>query len=129
MLLLGYSDTRTLELKIPFSFPHPHGVHVYAVRAISEATNDSALLLHISNFGAARARAMKSGSGAFDVDDYVGKLVIFMGGRHGVKEREGARADDEDDDDDDDDDGQLDWGRIGWKAMARSHRVPTMDFM
>ena len=99
------------------------------MRGTGEATLDSDLLVKASVQSAMLARAMKSSGGAFDVDDYVGKLVIFMGGRHGVKEREGVRADDEDDDEDDDDDGQLDWGRIGWKAMARSHRVPTMDFM
>lgn len=72
------------------------------------------------------ARAMKSGSGAFDVDDYISKLVIFMGGRHNVEE---GRENDDDDYDDAGDGGQLDWERIGWRAMTKTHRVPVMDFM
>lgn len=72
------------------------------------------------------ARAMKSGSGAFDVDDYISKLVIFMGGRHNVEE---VGDDDGDSYDDEGDGAPLDWERIGWKAVAHSHRVPVMDFM
>ena len=72
------------------------------------------------------ARAMKSGSGAFDIDDYISKLVIFMGGRHSVEE---VGENDEDEYDDEGDGAPLDWERIGWKAMAKSHRVPVMDFM
>lgn len=87
---------------------------------------DSELLVKASVQSAMLARAMKSGSGAFDVDDYISKLVIFMGGRHGVKEVE---IGDEDEYDDNDNDAPLDWERIGWMAMAKSHRVPVMDFM
>lgn len=96
------------------------------VKGTGEATLDSDLLVKASVQSAMMARAMKSGSGAFDIDDYVSKLVIFMGGRHDVQEV------DEDDDgsyDDDGDGAQLDWERIGWKAMAKSHRAPVMDFM
>jgi non-structural maintenance of chromosomes element 4 len=74
------------------------------------------------------ARAMKSGSGAFDIDDYITKLVIFMGGRHNI-EQVNEGAEDEDEYDDEGDGAQLNWERIGWKAMAKSHRVPVMDFM
>ena len=112
----------------PYSHhPHPHGVHVYAVRAISEATNDSALLLHISNFGAARARAMKSGSGAFDVDDFVARLITYMGGRKPLS----PVGDEEEEDTSEYDAGgaPLDWERIGRRALAKSKRVPVMDFM
>ena len=96
------------------------------MKGTGEATLDSDLLVKASVQSAMMARAMKSGSGAFDIDDYVSKLVIFMGGRHDVQEV------DEDDDgsyDDDGDGAQLDWERIGWKAMAKSHRAPVMDFM
>ncbi|TFK94495.1 hypothetical protein K466DRAFT_632466 [Polyporus arcularius HHB13444] len=98
------------------------------VRAIKEATHDSALLVHISKFGAARARAMKSGSGAFDVDDFVARLITYMGGR--------KPTGDIDDDDDDDDASEhdaagapLDWERIARRALAKSKRSPVMDFM
>ncbi|RDX45716.1 hypothetical protein OH76DRAFT_1486036 [Lentinus brumalis] len=98
------------------------------VRAIKEATHDSALLVHISNFGATRARAMKSGSGAFDVDDFVARLITYMGGRKPLapigdideevvaSEHDAAGA-------------PLDWERIARRALANSKRVPIMDFM
>ena len=88
---------------------------------------------------AAKARAMKAGTGAFDIDDFVSKLITFMGGRRGggagPKDHPSRGEDDnygeEDDDDDDegDDDQPLDWEKIGRKALAKSRRVPLMDFM
>jgi hypothetical protein len=91
---------------------------------------------------AAKARAMKAGAGSFDIDDFVSKLITFMGGRRaggaggGPKDRpaqgEEADADDDDDDDEeeeDEDDEPLNWERIGRKALAKSRRVPVMDFM
>lgn len=87
---------------------------------------DSNLLLKASMKSAALARAMKSGGGAFDVDDFVSKLITFMGGRRNAA----MRPDDNSEYDEDDDDGTpLDWERVGWKAMAKSRRVPVMDFM
>jgi len=91
---------------------------------------------------AAKARAMKAGAGAFDIDDFVSKLITFMGGRRGgggggagPKDRDRpsqADADydeDVDDEEDDEDDEPLDWERIGRKALAKSRRIPVMDFM
>ena len=89
---------------------------------------------------AAKARAMKAGAGTFDIDDFVSKLITFMGGRRGGAGAGGGGGKDrpadggsayslEDDDDDDDDDEPLDWERIGRKALAKSRRVPVMDFM
>ena len=88
---------------------------------------------------AAKARAMKAGAGAFDIDDFVSKLITFMGGRRsgggggaGPKDSEQADADYDDDDEEDDDDESdepLDWERIGRKALAKSRRIPVMDFM
>jgi non-structural maintenance of chromosomes element 4 len=85
---------------------------------------------------AAKARAMKAGAGAFDIDDFVSKLITFMGGRRGggagPKDRSSGGEDEydgEDDDDDDGDDEPLDWEKIGRKALAKSRRVPLMDFM
>lgn len=96
------------------------------VKGTHEATLDSEVLVKASMHSALLARAMKSGGGAFDVDDFVSKLVIFMGGRHNVEEI----GDGEDDDYNEEGDGTpLDWERIGWKAMAKTHRVPVMDFM
>lgn len=70
---------------------------------------------------------MKSGSGAFDIDDFVSRLVIYMGGRKTLN------LDNDDDssyDDDAEDDGiPLDWEKVGRKVLGKSHRVPVMDFM
>ena len=75
--------------------------------------------------GAQKARSMKSGSGAFDIDDFVSKLVMFMGGQ---KSLEDALPDDSDQDTNDIS-STLDWDRIGRKALAKSRRVPAMGFM
>ncbi|TDL26111.1 hypothetical protein BD410DRAFT_764462 [Rickenella mellea] len=97
------------------------------VKGPQEATLDSAFLLQASGLGAAKARQMKSGSGTFDIDDLVAKLITFMGGRKHADERpENAGSDDEIDDDGD---APLEWEKIGRKALAKSRRVPAMDFM
>ncbi|KAF8161208.1 Nse4 C-terminal-domain-containing protein [Crassisporium funariophilum] len=95
------------------------------VKGPQEATLDSHLLLVASNMGAQKARAMKSGSGAFDVDDFVSKLVSFMAGPNALED---ALPDDSDAEDTNDG-SPLDWDRIGRKAMAKSRRVPVMGFM
>ncbi|KAH9485011.1 Non-structural maintenance of chromosome element 4 [Psilocybe cubensis] len=93
------------------------------VRGPQEATLDAQLLLMATNLGAQKARAMKSGSGVFDADNFVSKLVTYMGGKSFEAMSE----------DSDSDDGHgrppLDWDRIGRKAMAKSHRVPLTGFM
>ena len=45
------------------------------VKGPQEATLDSHFLLMASTMGAQKARTMKSGSGLFDIDDFVAKLV------------------------------------------------------
>lgn len=100
--------------------------HDHVVKGPQEATLDSHLLLMASNMGAQKARAMKSGSGAFDIDDFVSKLVMFMGGQ---KSLEDALPDDSDPEDVNDFSSTLDWDRIGRKAIAKSRRVPAMGFM
>ena len=118
--------------------PRPH--FRFPVSAPQEATLDSAFLLTASNMHAAKARAMKAGAGAFDIDDLVSKLITFMGGRRGggggagPKDRDRQADADYDEDvddeeDDDDDDEPLNWERIGRKALAKSRRIPVMDFM
>ncbi|KAI0808035.1 Nse4 C-terminal-domain-containing protein [Fomes fomentarius] len=98
------------------------------VRAIQEATNDSGLLLQISQIGAAKARAMKSGSGAFDVDDFVARLITYMGGRKPVSPV-GDGDEEEDESEYDAAGAPLDWERIARRALSKSRRVPAMDFM
>lgn len=79
-----------------------------------------------SSMGAQKARAMKSGSGAFDVDDYVSKLVQFMGGQRTIED---TLPDDSDSEEVHDVGPSLDWDRIGRKAMSKSRRVPVLGFM
>jgi hypothetical protein len=69
---------------------------------------------------------MKSGQGGFDVDDFVSKLITFMGGRKPLDEN---LPDESDVEEVDDGDAPLDWDKIGRKALAKSRRVPVMDFM
>ncbi|KAF9012435.1 Nse4 C-terminal-domain-containing protein [Cyathus striatus] len=96
------------------------------VRGPQEATLDSHLLLMASNMGAQKARAMKSGSGVFDIDDFVSKLITYMGGRKPVED---AAPENSDEEDAADGDATLDWDRIGRKALAKSRRVPVTGFM
>lgn len=97
----------------------------HTVRAPADAVIDSDLLVKASKESAKLARAMRSGNSAFDVDDFVSRLITFMGGRTNVEP-----GDDEDEyNEDDGDNTPLAWERIGWKALEKSHRVPAMDFM
>ncbi|KAJ3514329.1 hypothetical protein NLJ89_g2436 [Agrocybe chaxingu] len=95
------------------------------VKGPQEATLDSHLLLMASNMGAQKARAMKSGSGAFDIDDFVSKLLRFMSGQKNLEDDLPEDSDGEDIPDQP----ALDWDRIGRKAMAKSRRIPAMGFM
>ena len=60
---------------------------------------------------------MSLGDAAFNVDEYVAKLVSYMGGRHNI----GRDAKDRDD--------AMDWSRLGRVASGICHRPPTIDFM
>ncbi|CAK5281588.1 unnamed protein product [Mycena citricolor] len=93
------------------------------VKGPQEATLDSAFLLKASNMGAQKARAMKSGSGGFDVDDFVSKLARIMGGGRMSVDEDGASSEEE---------GEvpaLDWSRVGRMALSKSRRVPAIGFM
>lgn len=118
----------------PCIYPLFSQIHLL-VSAPQEATLDSAFLVTASNMHAAKARAMKAGAGAFDVDDFVSKLITFMGGRRGEagpKDRASGGTDEDEEEEEEDYDGDdepLDWEKIGRKALAKSRRVPVMDFM
>ncbi|RDB25208.1 Non-structural maintenance of chromosome element 4 [Hypsizygus marmoreus] len=96
------------------------------VKGPQEATLDSHFLLMASSMGAQKARAMKSGSGAFDVDEFVSKLITFMGGRKTLEEHAANESDAEFEEDGG---AVLEWTKIGRKALAKSRRVPAMGFM
>lgn len=93
----------------------------------SEATLDSHFLLMASNMGAQKARAMKSGMGSFDVDDFITKLRNFMNG--GLKPESIPAGEDEDGLEYNIETSKLDWDRIGRLALARSRRAPALTFM
>lgn len=91
------------------------------MRNPQEAALDSKVLLQNSEMGAAMARSMKHDAGAFDVDDYLAKLFVFLGG---------ANEDVADDEfDERGGDASLNWGRIGAKVLKHSRRAVCMDFM
>jgi len=96
------------------------------VKGPQEATLDSHLLLMATNLGAQKARAMKSGSGAFDVDDFISKLVTFMRGTPSLEDR---LPDDSESEDYVEPDARLKWDLIGRRAMAKSRRVALQGFM
>ncbi|KAG8213635.1 Nse4 C-terminal-domain-containing protein [Butyriboletus roseoflavus] len=91
------------------------------VKNPTEATLDSTVLRNVSSISAQKARAMKLGSAAFDMDDFVSKLISYMGGRQ--------RFEDEEDEMQVVEVGALDWDKIGRKALAKSRRVPVTGFM
>lgn len=78
-----------------------------------------------STMGAQKARAMKSGSGSFDVDEFIAKLVTFMGGKSLEDHADG----DSDEELVDNAARPLEWAKIGRKALAKSRRVPVMGYM
>ena len=96
------------------------------VKGPQEATLDSHLLLMATNMGAQKARAMKSGSGAFDIDDFISKLVTFMRGTPSLEDR---LPDDSESEDYVDPDAHLKWDLIGRRALAKSRRVALQGFM
>lgn len=96
----------------------------YAVRAPQEAALDSKVMLQNAEMGAAMARAMKHDTEAFDIDDLIGKLITFMGGRLADGDVNEASQDM-----DVDDTAPLNWDAIGQKAYMYSRKAPCMDFM
>lgn len=97
------------------------------VKGPSEATLDSHFLLMASNMGAQKARAMKSGTGTFDVDEFITKLRNFMNG--GLKPENIPAEDNEDDSEYNVETSKLDWDRVGRLALAKSRRAPAITFM
>jgi len=100
----------------------------HLVKGTSEAIADSRVLISVTGQASTKARGMKSGSGAFDIDEFIQKLVTFMGGR-------AAQQLDADEDGSEHEDNQvesgapLEWELIGRRALGYSHRVPVSDFM
>lgn len=56
------------------------------------------------------------------MDDFVSKLISYMGGRQRFEDEEENEMEVEEE-------GTLDWDKIGRKALAKSRRVPVTGFM
>ncbi|KAJ7271228.1 Nse4 C-terminal-domain-containing protein [Mycena rebaudengoi] len=95
------------------------------VKNPQEATLDSSFLVRTAAINNQKARALKAGTGSFDVEDFIAKLVHFMGGNRAPFEV----PSDDSDAEERDDDRPLEWARIGRRALAKSRRVPAMGFM
>ena len=89
------------------------------VRTTTVANLDSKLLVTTSDLAKHKARNMKLGDAAFNIDEYVAKLVTFMGGRHHIQGQARNHADDD----------NMDWASLGRVAMGICRRPPTMDFL
>ncbi|KAK7055600.1 Non-structural maintenance of chromosomes element 4 [Favolaschia claudopus] len=93
------------------------------VKRTQEALLDSSFFSKTVDLETRRARDLKFGTGIFDVNDFVLRLVAFMGG---YKPPEDVSSDDSDIEESD---LPLDWRKIGHRVLAKSRRVPAAAFM
>jgi hypothetical protein len=89
------------------------------VRTTSVANLDSRLLVTTSDLAKLKARNMTLGDAAFNIDEYIAKLVSFMGGRHHLPGRSEHRERDD----------TMDWTLLGRTALEIGRRPPTIGFM
>lgn len=87
------------------------------VKDLQTATFDSNVLVKVTNSATEKARQMRAGLGGLDVDDLVTAFFSYLGGYMDVEQGESPLE------------GELEWEKIGRLAMAKSRRVPAMDFM
>ncbi|BGP33653.1 hypothetical protein JCM10296v2_005457 [Rhodotorula toruloides] len=105
----------------------------------SEAVLDSKVLIATSEAGALKARQLKIDADAFDTNEFIARLVKFMGGQANArgarrKRTRGKRAAESDEDElDDDDEVEFDrpikWIKVGRVLAAQSRRPAPFDFM
>ncbi|GAA5978407.1 hypothetical protein JCM11641_004680 [Rhodosporidiobolus odoratus] len=99
----------------------------------SEAILDSRVLIATSEAGALKARQLKIDADAFDTDEFLSRLKVFLGVKAGGVRTRRRRGDDSDEDELDEDErsssGGLKWGRVGKVLAGESKRVPALDFM
>jgi non-structural maintenance of chromosomes element 4 len=93
-------------------------MYLLSVRNPTVANLDSKLLVTTSELAKTKARNMSLGDAAFNIDEYVSKLVSFMGGQHYTQATQNVDRGD-----------TMDWAAIGRVAMRISRRPPTIDFM
>lgn len=97
---------------------------IYVVRAPQEAILDSRLLGQMSAIASAKARDLKHGGGGFDVQEFLGRVSRFLGGRRLDLQEEGGS-----DEEGYEGGGDLDWGSFAREGLAWSCRAPMTDFM
>ncbi|KAJ7038930.1 Nse4 C-terminal-domain-containing protein [Mycena alexandri] len=94
------------------------------VKDPQEAVLDSSFLVKTTTATSRTARALRFGTGTFNIDDFVTRLITFMGGYKPPEEITSDASDLEEEDD-----SPLDWAKVGRRALARSRRVPAAGFM
>jgi cytochrome c556 len=93
------------------------------VKGTQEAILDFSFLVKTSTTNIRDVRALQFGTGPFDVEDFVTRLITFMGGHKPPADVSPEDSDIEEDD------SPLDWGKVGRRTLAKSRRVPAMGFM
>ncbi|KAJ3902044.1 Nse4 C-terminal-domain-containing protein [Lentinula edodes] len=96
------------------------------VKDTPEVILDSDVVLTISSKSAQLTRQLKFGSGVFDFNEYVSRLVTFMDGRRLELESVEHISDNEDDPEMVE---PLKWERIGKLALRKTRRIPAVGFM
>jgi hypothetical protein len=76
-------------------------------------------LVTTSDLAKQKARNVKLGDAAFNIDEFVAKLVSFAGGRH--RRRHIVDEDDRED--------SMDWAGLGRLSLGICRRAPTIGFM
>jgi hypothetical protein len=112
----GMPDSIVLDVSIHCRIPCSQ-----TVKNPQDAVLDSQFLQLASHMTAMKARSMKADAGGFDVDDFIAKLITFMGGREGGMANEDDAAPQEGT--------LLQWERIAYRGLAKSRRVVGLDFM
>ena len=95
----------------------PANPHII-VRTTGVANLDSRLLVTASDLAKQKARNISLGDAAFNVEEYITKLVDFMGGQHLLDEMTDRDHDD-----------SMDWAKLGRLAMGIGRRPPTIGFI
>ena len=90
--------------------------------APEEAVLDSRLLTTVSSLGAAKAKALRHDGGGFETDEFIARMLHFLGG---------DRVDLQDEDEENGEvvEVDLNWSKLGVQALGFSRRVPGLDFM
>ncbi|KAJ3006825.1 nuclear protein [Thoreauomyces humboldtii] len=91
-----------------------------------EATLDSSVLIKAAELGVTKAQRMRLDGGSFNIDDWMGKLVVKMNGRRGGQVHDQQRQQQQEEEEEE---VTLDWHALGPTATRCLLRVPTIDFM